>query len=497
MAFDRRTRTLLIGFLVILLFLLLGTRWIARSAEPAMASALFSPVTTVRQRDFSIHVVEKATLDARQSVLLSSELPSNRAKSIYLAPEGELISAGDVVARFDPTPFEEDMEKVRNDIGEQRIKLAQARADLELQLGESDSRVAELQFQVELAKLKRDSLEKGGIPVRLAQARKELERTRAEFNTHHASLQTEQELFDKGLTNRKALKSARDRESESRAALELAQQNLKVLEEITLPAELRQASLQLQNREQELAVFRESRTQQDRKQSAAVAQIEHRIQALEQELRRIGEHLERTQLQAPVSGLVLYKEISIQGEKRRVQVGDSLWNRQGFAVIPDLSDMVAIVAVRESDVGKIEVGQSAVIQPEAYPALRLQGVVQAIGTLASGSERHSRSFQVRIALENSDNRLRPGMSAKASILVGQYTDATVVPVEAIFYEQQQAVVFLWRDGRPKSLAVELGGSDGKYIVVEDGLEPGQEVMLVYPDNFEAGVVATGPAQSGR
>lgn len=488
---DQRSRTLLTGFVAIAFFLVIASLWTFRSEGTTAVDVLFSPVAQVKQRDFAVYVTETANLDARQSVLLSSELPSNRAKSVFLVAEGELVSSGDVVARFDPTSFEEDSQEIRNDIEEQGIKLAQAQIDLALQHTESEDRAAELNYQIQLAVLKLQSLEQGNIPIRIAQAKKEALYHKAEFGNASATRHTEEELFDKGLTNKKSLKDAQNKEAESRAAYNIADQNLTVLQKITLPAELRQARLQLENNEREVEVYKLSRGQQEQKHAATIAQIEHRIAALKQDLERTRGYLEKTVLKAPVSGIVLYKTLSMQGEKRKVQVGDSLWNRQGFAVIPDLSGMVAFVDVRENEVGKLAVGQTATIAPEAYPQLRLQGEVQTIGTLASNNiQQQSKYFRVRIALNESDERLRPGMSARVSILVREYAQATVIPIEAVFYQQQEAVGFLWRDGKPLKVQLDLGDSDDKYVAVLNGVEPGQQVMLVYPDSFESAADVT-------
>ncbi|MEM1112305.1 MAG: efflux RND transporter periplasmic adaptor subunit [Pseudomonadota bacterium] len=480
---DRR-RSLLIGAAAIALCLLFASLWVSDEAPPAPIAGLFSPVTHVTEAPFEVRVTALAELDASHSVLLSSALPSNRGKAVFLVPEGELVQAGDTVARFDATPFKEDIEKIGHDIRDQQIKLDQARADLALHETGSADRVAELEHQLELASLKLQTLDQGSIPLRTAQAEKEERRTRAERDKARKLLATETELFDKGLTREKSLFEAKEAAREAQAAFELAQHQLRVLNEVTLPSERRQAELQLANREREVEVYRQTYADQSRKQAATIAQIENKIAALEADRERSKDYLGMTELTAPVSGLVIYKTISIQGEKRKVQVGDSLWQRQGFAVIPDLSSLVAHMNISETEVGKLAPGQGATIRPEAYPALRLMGAVDVVGTLAARDEAQgTRSFRVRIDLENGDARLRPGMSARASVLVERFDSALLLPVEAIFYHEQQPVVFLWHDGEPERVPVTLGLGDGRHVVVSKGVDVGAEVMLVYPERF--------------
>lgn len=483
---DKRS-TLLIGAAGIGIFLLITSSWIFSGPSPAdNNTSLFKPIASVEQRAFDIYVTAAAELDARQSVNLSTGLPSNTAKVLYLVPEGTLVEKGDIVARFDPTPFEDKIQQFENDIRDESTNLSQAEAEQKLQESEHEDQSARLKHQIEVAQLKLHSLKNAEHPLRLARSEKELNDTQTAYQRALQVRQTEEELLEQGLTNAKARDEAVDAEQQQRAALDIAKKNLSTLKTIALPGEIRQAELNLRGKENAYAYFQTSQAHKKQKHSAQIERSRNKINVLEQELAKEQLHLERTTLRASVKGIVLYKILTLQREKRKVQVGDTLWNRQSFAVIPDLSHMVARVEVREHELGKLEVGQAVTIQPQAYPELTLTGSVDSVGVLASndGKQQSDNRFEVRIALDNTDPRLRPGMSARASILTNSFESATLVPVEAVFYENQQAVCFLWRNGDPLRVPVEVGGSDGRQIVVHNGLEPEQEVMLVYPTAFD-------------
>lgn len=474
-----------IGFVVVVLFV--TSFWVFIPDADDHFDSFSIPTATVIDGPFDIYVVESAILDARQSVTLSSELPSNKAKVLSLAAEGDLIQKGEVVAKFDPTPFEEEIHKIESNLREEQAKLVQEQAELSLQLGGNKDRKEQLEYQLAMAELKLSTLQQGGVPIRLARAEKELSKAINEYEKAREFSVAQQELFDAGFVNANSVREAKNKEKEKLAEKKIRQRDADTLNNITIPAELKRAGLDIDNRNRELQGFENSRLQKIVQRDAALLRIRNKIANLELALENTKQQLKKCTITAPVSGIVLYKEISLQNEKRKAQVGDSLWSRHSFAVIPDMSSMVAYVNIRESEVGKITEGQTVSVRPEAYPNLTLTGSVEAVGALAANDEvqRDTNFFKVRIALTDIDDRLRPGMTAKASILAKHYQNAVRIPVEAVFYDNQQAVSFLWNDGNPLRNNVKLGESDGNHIVILDGLSPGEEVMLTYPESFES------------
>lgn len=449
-------------------------------------TASFTPTAPVLSGPFDIEVTESATLDARQSVTLSSDLPSNRAKILYLAEEGAFVRQGDVVARFDPSPFEEDISKLESDIQEARAVLQQGQAEVALLEAESETARNKLAQQYDTARTRLENLQSADIPIRISKAETDLARAQADYSTARQETATEEKLLASGLANKTDVEKARIMEKEKRIALDIARRNYDNLKDTALPSELRQARLAVEHSGKELENQETVIRQQSLiRENANIARYRSKLADLEQALAQARNHRERTTLRAPVSGQLLYMKISIANEKRRVQVGDSLWNLQPFAVIPDMSSLVARINVRESDIGKLEPGQRATLYPEAYPNLSLPGHLESIGTLASVAEGQNASvFEVRIALDGADKRLRPGMSARAVILARHFDQALRVPVEAMFYLDRQAVCFLWNGGDPREVPVVPGDSDGRFIVIESGLEEGQQVMLVFPESFD-------------
>ncbi|MFC4597896.1 efflux RND transporter periplasmic adaptor subunit [Cohnella hongkongensis] len=134
---------------------------------------------------------------------------------------------------------------------------------------------------------------------------------------------------------------------------------------------------------------------------------------------------------APIDGMLTSFE---------VKEGDSLNPNSTVGEIVDYAQLQMVVGIDELDIPKVELEQEAAILVEALPDQSFAGKVVAIadeGTSSNGVA----SFDVTIALSEAAN-LKVGMSAEASILTAQKTDALYVPVEAVQSSQGKYFVLV-------------------------------------------------------
>jgi len=465
--------------LSILLGILAPYLFLAYSCAQADEEKPFTVAVTPGK--FDVFVIESAQLDARQSVTLASELPSNKGKIIWLVEEGTYVKAGDLVARFDPAPFEEDLANLNRDHDDGEAALAQAEAELQIQIRAGRDTVEQNEYAVRVAELKLRNLIDADQPLRITAAESERQSARIALEQARQEHEAQQEMIKEGFGSESMLKEAAAHEQEQKNAVDLATQKLRLLKEVILPAEVRQAELEVENHKRELENSRQMRLHKLAKQNNVLARLRNQLASLESSQHHAEELLARTEIHAPVQGFVIYKSIPVGNERRKVRVGDSVWNRHGFIVLPDMSAMVGHVNIREQSIGKLAVGQPVTLKPEAYPELVLNGHIDLVGTLVDDAvNRDENFFHVRIALDNVDPRLRPGMRAQAAILTDSFADVLRVPIETVFYSDGKAVCFIWDDDEARPQPVQLGPSDGKYVVVEQGLEAVQQVLLTRP-----------------
>jgi RND family efflux transporter MFP subunit len=189
--------------------------------------------------------------------------------------------------------------------------------------------------------------------------------------------------------------------------------------------------------------------------------------------------LEKMTLTAPIPGLVIFLETWKGGSMSKTQEGDSPWPGMGLIELPDLSNMTVETSVSEVDVSKVEVGQKVEITLDAIPGPVFMGTVSEISTLARSKDRGSQInvFDVEVEIDSTDERLKPGMSAKADIIIDVYEDVLSVPIEAVFERDDTTVVYT---PGGKKIPVALGDRNDEAVIVTSGLEEGDEIALIDP-----------------
>jgi multidrug efflux pump subunit AcrA (membrane-fusion protein) len=141
--------------------------------------------------------------------------------------------------------------------------------------------------------------------------------------------------------------------------------------------------------------------------------------------------------------------------------------------------MIVNATVSEVDASQVSEGQEAIITLDAFPDAPFRGKVTRKGTLARRKEQGSKInvFDVEIAILDTDERLKPGMSASTRIVVERLEDRVSVPLEAVFEIEGRPCVYL---ANRKSRPVQVGRRNDMEIEILDGLTGDETVCLVDP-----------------
>jgi HlyD family secretion protein len=454
---------------------LLALAWLARDSAHGAAAV-------VREGPFAVKLVEPGTLQALRSLSYASSIQSNQAKIIALVPEGSFVKKGDPLVAFDPTPFQDEIRKNEALLVQAQADLRKARQDVRLQRLENEQQLATARQRLERTSLELKDVEAGKGKLREEEAVAAVANAERELQRAETNLEDLRPLLAEGFITKLELERAEQQTQKAREDLALAVARRDALLQFGRPVELAQArSEALLTREglQQLQSAAASRLEQ--KQAAAEA-AESRIQDAEAKLKLAREQLALTEVRADVAGIVVYREVFFGSERRKPQVGDQVWANQPLLILPDVSQMLVETRVRETDIHKVERNQRVSVRVDAYPDLELTGQVSLVGTLAQEEpdRRGVKYFDIKVAINESDPRLRPGMTARVEILVEERPHALFVPLEAVFEREGKSVCYAVGRGGLDERQVLLGPSNTDFVVVERGLAAGERVSLRDP-----------------
>jgi len=441
------------------------------------------PYASVAQGPFKVSIVEAGTLQALRSVTYASQIQSNQAKVIAMAPEGKLVQKGDMLLLFDSAPFEEEIRKSEALLHQAEADLNKAQQDLKLQSIANREDLALARQKLERSELELKDVTQGKGQLREEEAQAAVLNAERELQKAQTAYEDLKPLLAEGFITKQELQRAEQQVAQQRQELALAQRRRGALMEYGRPLELSQARAEATlSREtfKELEIAGDYKLAQKR---AAILSAEARIQELHAKLNLARQQLSKSEVRADVPGIVVYKEVFFGSEQRRPQVGDQVWANQPLLILPDISKMVVEIKVRETDIHKVERNQNVRVRVEAYPDLRLSGRVNLVGTLAQEEKerRGAKFFGVTILVNESEPRLRPGMSARVEIEVEERRGALFVPLDAVFERGDRHVAYVLGVRGIAARELVLGPSNHDFVVVERGLQRGERVALRDPE----------------
>jgi HlyD family secretion protein len=255
-------------------------------------------------------------------------------------------------------------------------------------------------------------------------------------------------------------------------------------QEIVSKIEGAEANLKVANAQQKLHEV-EEKLKADR--AVSRANINSKIDASKKaayDLQRAQRSLATMTLLAPSSGLVNLVSVWHAGGEEPFKPGERVWAGAPVAELPDVSTLRVSARVDEAERGRLAAHQTATVQLDAIPDRQFTGKLEQIGTIAtmdfSGGWPIPRNFNLQIALDQNDPRLKPGMTAQVTVVVDRIPDAITIPVQASFQKSGQTVVYVADGSRFREQPIEVSRRSRDRILVAKGLRAGDRVALQDP-----------------
>ena len=191
--------------------------------------------------------------------------------------------------------------------------------------------------------------------------------------------------------------------------------------------------------------------------------------------------LSYTEIKAPVDGIVISKAVEV-GQT----VAASFETPEIFSVAEDLTKMQIEASVVEADIAKVKEGQKVRFTVDSYADDYFYGVVTQVRNEATTTS-NVVTYTVVIGIDNSDMKLKPGMTANVEIITAEEKGVMLVPNQALrFYiddsdnakRYKDRGVWIMKNGKPERVTVKIGVSDDDNTqILESSLKIGDAVII--------------------
>ncbi len=181
--------------------------------------------------------------------------------------------------------------------------------------------------------------------------------------------------------------------------------------------------------------------------------------------------------------------------ERFVDEGQTVAANAPLLSIVELHPIVGIVFVTERDYAHLAPGQPVALFTDAYPGESFAGRIDRIAPVFRQSTRQAR---VEMVVQNPRHRLKPGMFIRATVVLEQVAEATLVPAQALTTRADRTGVFLVSgDGRSvRWREVAVGIREDQWVQV-DGADLAGRVVTLGQELVEDGAAITIPGAGSK
>tara|TARA_Y100000588_G_scaffold98489_1_gene107000 strand:+ start:10133 stop:11836 length:1704 start_codon:yes stop_codon:yes gene_type:complete len=397
----------------------------------------------------------------------------------------EILIPGNLLVKFEDGALKEKIHGQEKAVIDAERDLANARKDLRLRKLETAAADEQAVQDVEFARQDLQKYVEGDYPLLQLQLDNSIDLAEEEIQRAEERLTLTRRLLEKGYATPSQVKIDELSIKRERNLIEKTKREKALLEKFDKPqmearyrSKLKQAELQeIRTKNKSEAVVQS--------QAEVVERREQGLAAQKEKLALYKDQLAKTEMRAPQDGLVIYA-LSSSSRYSSSPIEKGYEVRKGYDVImlPDVSQMMAVVRVHESQVRNVSRNQPAVVRIDALPDREFKAVVRKVAPTPDRMIRYYEDISVyntEVWIEDDGNALpedlKPGVSAKAEIIIAKLEDVLKVPVQCVITHQGQTKVMIRQGDQAVLRTVEVGRASSTFIEIKSGLRKGDEVAL--------------------
>jgi HlyD family secretion protein len=510
--------------------------------SPAKAQRTDLILHKVRLEPLQLTVVERGALESADNrevhcrVRGGTKATDLRIK--WVIDDGAQVKQGERLMEIEDSALQDQLKAQKIVVDQARSAMIAAEQQYKITVSQNDSNIRNAEIAVILAELDLKKYLEGDYLQSLRAIEGAIKVAEADFNLQKERMAWADRMKSRDYFSQSQFNSEESRLRSLEVAWEKAKEDKRVLEDYTkkrtvtdLTTKLDEAKKILE-REKDKAKAEEIKAESERQAKKSVFEQE------EDKYEDIEEQIRRCIITAPQDGMVVYfvSEQSRYGSGSQQSIiaqGEPVREGQKLMRIPDLRRMLVNTKVHEAMVSRIKgdiwqptgfvdtlraammftpdgltrlLGQHAVpdirdrmrdyemkrvfdgmrasIRIDAFPDRTLQGHVKSVATVASQQDWMSadvKLYQTMVAIDESLENLKPGMSAEVTIFVeGTGEQVLTVPIQAVVGGAEMGrkrKVYVNTPEGPKDRDVVLGLSNEKVVEVKEGLKEGEEVII--------------------
>jgi HlyD family secretion protein len=455
--------------------------------RPSKATTGGSEFYVTKRGDFTVSIVEPGTLGAVSEVSVRSEVEGT-ARIIWIVPEGSYVKKGELLVELDSAQAGDQVNQQEINYEKAKFALEQAQATLEIQKSATNSDFLAADLKLKFAKIDKQKYDEGQRLVDLVEASNKLVQARSQLEVNLDTYSNSVKLASKGYETRQKVESDRLSVLNMQNSVIIASNSLWMLERFDIGKNTQKYQSDVLQAEQELLrVVNQNRRKMAQYEADALTQ-ENTLRLSEQKLTRDKKNLGATKIYAPQEGLVVYQVSENRfSSESLIEGGAVVRNRQELIKLPDLSRMKVTVKIHESHVNSVRPGQPAFVILDSAPEVRHRGWVEKVAPLPDTQMRwgnpNLKVYNTDIHLAEAIPNVKPGVSAKAEIIVTNIANALTVPIQAVTTLRGKQVVYVAGGPRSEPRPVEVG-MQHQIIEISKGLNEKERVLLAPPFDLQ-------------
>ncbi|NNE00709.1 MAG: hypothetical protein HKN47_25620, partial [Pirellulaceae bacterium] len=404
------------------------------------AAILDSKLTyTIVRGDLRVTVIEQGTLESSDNTEIKCKVRGQNTV-IWVIDNGTQVQPGDELVRLDTLAIEDAINE--------RSKYAHW----------SRSAAEGSKAEVARATLAIDEYKEGRYISQRMTLEKDLAIAESNLRTAQNMLAHSQQMAERGYVSELEVEQQKFSVQQAELTLDVTRTDIDVLKRFT--------------KQMELETLRGDLNAVTATHAANVERAELDLTRRDQAL----EELEYCVVKADKSGMVIYPSAAAWKDSPDIAEGATVHKDQVLLLMPDLSRMQVKVGVHESIADRVHLGLPAKV---TLPDFELDAAVSSVATVARPAGWWTGNvvkYDTIVQLPSVAG-LRPGMSAEVEIVLAEHKNVVKIPVSAVLETEDATLCWVKTTTGTQRRVLILGDSNDVFIVVEDGLKEGDEVIL--------------------